>query len=183
MPPLSKEELDVIILRWRDEIEPNQEAIRRAQDKVILEVGPENWPYVLSVMSAILGKGGMNVANINTTNIGNAGVAVTGGRIEGNITGSAHHNNAVVSSALESLDKLKVAIAEAPELNPEQKEDAKTAVEDLEAEGKKPEEERSLGRIRNAFYTLSKIAALANGVHTVYEWASPHLETLFHLAK
>jgi hypothetical protein len=183
MPPLSRNEVNLIILRWRDEIAPNEKAIRDAQDRVLLEVGPENIPYVVTVMAGILGKGGLNVANTNTTNIGNVGVAVTGGKVEGNITGTAHHNTAAIAAALEGLEKLKTAIADDPELNAEQKENAKTAVEDLEEEGKKPEGERRMGRVRNACETLVKLAGLAKGVQTIYEWVSPHLETLFHLAK
>jgi hypothetical protein len=184
MATLTREELDVIILQWRDEIATNEDLIRRAQDKVLLKVGPENYQYVLTVMAAILGKGGLIMSNVTNTTIGSAGVAITGGSIEGNISGEAHHNTATISSEFNSgIQKLKEAIANSPELTEDQKEDATTAVEDLEVESQKPDKERSLGRVRNACQTLTKLGGMAKGLYTAYAWVAPHLEALFHLAK
>jgi hypothetical protein len=184
MPPLSKDELKIILLRWRDEIAPSQEAIRRAQDQVLLEVGPENMDYAITVMAAILGKGGLTVTNNNTTNIANAGVAMTGGTVHGGVAGIARDNTATISSQIsEGLETLKAAIADAPELSHDEKENARTAVEDIEEEVKKPEGERRMGRVRNAIETVTKIAGTVEGIKTVYDLVSPYLATFFHLTK
>ena len=182
MAVLSEQQLNKIILAWRDKIEPSQAAIRRAQDEVLLDVGAENHMYVITAMSAILGKGNITMSN-NVTNIGNAGVAVTGGSVTGNITGTAHHNLAATApDAFDGLAKLRAAIDAATELDGTQKEDAHTAIEDIETEAKKPDGERKPGRVRNALSVVAQIAATAKGVHIAYQWAAPHIEALFHLA-
>ncbi len=129
---------------------------------MLLEVGPENMDYAITVMAGILGKGGLNVTNYNTTNIGNAGVAMTGGTVHGDVKGTAQGNTATVSSQVyEGLEKLKTAITDAPELNSDQKENACSAVEDLEEEVRKPEGERRMGRVRNAIEAVVKFAGTA----------------------
>jgi hypothetical protein len=118
----------------------------------------------------------------NTTHIGNAGVAVTGGEVHGNITGTAQ-NNTTQTQALEGLAKLKASLQASPELSSIQKEDAASAIEDLEGEAKKPDENRNTGRVRNAFKALMTTISIAKGAEFLYQDVLPHLETLFHIIK
>jgi gas vesicle protein len=183
--PSTREQIKVKILQWRDEIEPSMAKIRRSQDELLLDIAPEDMPYAMAAMTNILGRGGLFVSNVNnTTNIGNAGVAVTGGEVRGNVTGTAHDNVAALQNdPSENLRKLKEAIRNAEDLKPEQKEQAEVAADDLEAEAKKPEGSRSMGRVRNAFKVLGELAGVAKGVEFVYKDVLPHLHTFFRLAQ
>jgi hypothetical protein len=183
MTPLTNEEVNDIILKWRDRIAPGMEDIRRSQDEVVLAVGAENMTYAITAMTCILAKGGIIVSNVNNTNIGNAGVAVTGGEVHGNITGTAQNNTSVLQKdSLEGLAKLKQALLDSNELNAEQKEDASSALSDLESEITKEEAEQSPGKVRNALKILLNVVSVAKGAEFLYRDVLPHLHTLFHLA-
>src|SRR5216683_1550541 len=90
--PLTIEQVNGRILQWRDGISHNMEQIRRSQDELLLQVGAEHMPYALTAMAAMMAKGGIIVSTTNNTSIGNAGVAVTGGEVHGNVSGTAQHN-------------------------------------------------------------------------------------------
>lgn len=182
MSGLSKEAVKQMIMEWRDSIAPDLEHIRRAQDELLLEIDEEHIPYALTAMSLILGRGSITMTTMNNTNIGNAGVAVTGGEVHGNITGTAQ-NNATQMQALEGLAKLRASLHASPELSRAEKEDAASAIEDLEGEAKKPDESRNTGRVRNAFKVLMTTISVAKGAEFFYKDILPHLETFFHLAK
>jgi hypothetical protein len=182
MSGLSREAVKQMIMEWRDSIAPDLEHIRRAQDELLLEIDEEHIPYALTAMSLIIGRGSITMMTTNNTNIGNAGVAVTGGEVHGNITGTAL-SNATQMQALEGLAKLKASLQASPELSSTEKEDAASAIEDLEGEAQKPDDSRNTGRVRNAFKALMTTISVAKSAEFLYKDVLPHLETLFHLAK
>lgn len=184
MTPLTRAEVNALICDWRDNIEPNMSLIRRSQDDLLMAVGEENIGYTLTLMTSILAKGGIVVSNTNETKIGTVGVAVTGGTITGNVYGTAQTNNVPSQKeALQGLARLKASLITSPELDAEQKEEAASAVEDLEGEAGKGEDAKGTGRVRNALRTLTTIIGLAKGAEFLYNDVLPHLETLFHVAK
>gem|GEM_PF-5560827 len=118
----------------------------------------------------------------NITNIGAAGVAVTGGTSHGNITGNLQQNvNPEVAEVLEAIEQLRLQLTKSSELNDEQKQDTALAVQDVNAELQKSPADRNPGRIRMAMNMLASSVQLVDGAQHLYESIAPHVTNLLHL--
>lgn len=181
MAPMSEEEFQDLLRNWRNSIRSSVDQIRNAEEDVlILLTDPIQFERALLFMSAVIGRKGINMTN-NTTNIGTAGVAVTGGTSHGSITGNVQQNmSAEVSKALAEIEQLRQKLLTSPALTEDQKQDNDVAVQDLNAEFQKDPKERNPGRIRMALNMLASSVKLVDGAQHLYDSLAPHLMNLIH---
>ena len=179
--PQSRAEAEEIVLRWRQAISANAEAIRHSQDEALLSIDEEHLIWATTAMAGIAARavGGTIMSNVNNTSIGTAGAVVTGGRVKGNVTGTVQ-NVGVQKDALEGIAKLRSALASAPELTLNQKEDVDSALDDLEEQVKKEPAEQSGGKVRNAISTIGAAVTIAKSAEFLYSSVLPHLHSFFH---
>jgi hypothetical protein len=180
----SREQVTQLLKEFSEKVEQQQRTIRGLQDEVLFQVEPEHLNYAVTLMTAILARGGQIQVTNNQTTIGTAGVAITGGTSHGDITGNVQQNTSTdVASILKILGELRHELLKSPSLNQEQKDDSSLAIEDLEAEIQKPVGEQKPSRIRMAFRALTSTATLVEGAQKLYEALAPHLTNLGHLLK
>ena len=179
----SRQDVTQLIRDWGKLLLEHEISVRDAQNEVLLKVEDEHIAYAITAMTALAMRGGL-IQVTNQTNIGTAGVAITGGTSHGSITGNVQQNiNQDIKSVLESLGKLRHELLNSTALNDEQKEDSALAIADLETEIQKPDAERKGSRIRTALGVLTSTASLVEGAQKLYEAIAPHLQTLGHLLK
>ena len=95
-----------------------------------------------------------------TTNntFGPTGVAITGGNVTGDVTGTAIAQGVGVPAELvEALRQLRTAIESSDQLTAEQKEDQSAAVADVESEAQKPDGERNKSRVRISLGAIARL--------------------------
>lgn len=181
MEPLSEEEFRDLLRNWRDSVRPSIDQIRNAEDDVLLMLtNQDQMERAVLFMSGVIGRKGISMTN-NTTTIGTAGVAVTGGTSHGNITGNVQQNmSADVSKALAEIEELRQKLLASPALSGDQKQDSDVAVQDLHTEFQKAPSERNPSRIRMALTILGSSVKLVDGAQHLYDSLAPHLMNLIH---
>jgi hypothetical protein len=181
MEPLSEEKFQTILRNWRVLVLSPLGKIRDAEEEVLLSLTDQNqMERAILFMSAVIGRKGINMTN-NTTNIGAAGVAISGGISSGNITGNLQQNvNPEVAKVLEAIEQLRHQLASSSELNDEQKADTELAVQDVNTELQKSPAERNPGRIRMAMNMLASSVKLVDGAQHLYESIAPHVTSILH---
>lgn len=164
-----------IVYEKIDEVHHAKNAILKAADSLKFR---ESLPTKRS-------KGKTQVTNVTKTSnrFTNVGVANVG-RMTGRITGNSQHNelNESARELLAAFDTFKLGIEKDRSLSAEQREDALGATAELEAEVVKPEQSRSMSKVRNAVSALKSLAAGTQALHAIYEQIHPFIAAHFHLA-
>lgn len=180
MPGQSQDEVRKLLDDWRQEIGPSEAHIREKQNDLLLKLDPQHIPFAVTFMSIVLRRGDIQVTT-NNTNIGTAGVAVTGGTSSGDITGNVQQNlSSDTSKILEQFEELRHRLSGSTELDNTQKADSELAIQDLESEAKKSPQERNPSRIRIAMSMLGSTVKLVDGAQHLYDTVAPHLANLLH---
>jgi hypothetical protein len=181
MASLSEEEFRKLLREWRDSIRSSVDQIRNAEDDVLLILTDQDqMQRAIIFMTGVIGRQGISMTS-NTTNIGTAGVAVTGGTSYGDITGNVQQNmSAEVSKALAEIEQLRQKLLTSPALSEDQKKDNDVAVQDIHAEFQKVPTERNQSRIRMALNMLASSVKLVDGAQHVYDSLAPHVMNLIH---
>jgi len=112
----------------------------------------------------------------------NVGIANTGD-ISGTVTGNSQQTNINENARdlFAAFANFKNTIQGDSTLTPEQREDSVSAVNELEAEARKPESSWNMSKVRNGVSALKTLAAGAEGIHSLYETLHPLLISVFHL--
>jgi hypothetical protein len=181
MAPLSEEEFQDLLRKWRGSVRLPVDQIRNSQEEILLLLTDQTqMERAVLFMSAVIGGGGFHMTS-NTTNIGAAGVAITGGTSHGNITGNLQQNlSPEISKALADIETLRQKLLSSPGLNPEQKQDSEAAIQDVHAEAQKAPAERNPSRIRMALNLLASSVKLVDGTQHLYDSLAPHIMSLIH---
>jgi hypothetical protein len=181
MAPNSEKELNDLLRAWKDEVYPSIQQIRDCQNELLLQLEDSaQMQRAILFMSAVIGRGEVQMTS-NITNIGAAGVAVTGGTSYGNITGNLQQNvNPEVIKVLEGIEQLRLRLTNSSELNDEQKQDTALAVQDVNVEVQKSPSERNPSRIRMAMNMLASSVKLVDGAQHLYDSIAPHITSLLH---
>ena len=162
MTVLSEKDLRIRVLKYAGRIGEKHDHIRALQMEMLSEIPLGQWAEATTALDAVLGqKGIIHVSN----NFNNVGVANTG-KIVGEVTGTAQHTEGLSADELiGALSAFRAGLDQA-EISTEQREDALAAIDDLEAEAKKPKDKWNLSKVRNGVAALVQIG---QGVHIVYE--------------
>jgi hypothetical protein len=180
MVQLSDEEFNRLLRDWRRSIGSSLETIRDAEEKVLLVLTDQSqMERAILFMSTVIGRKELSMTS--NTNIGTAGVAITGGTSHGDITGNVQQNlNSDIREALANIDQLRQKLLSSKELSETQKQDSGTALQDVDVELQKAPEQRNPSRIRNALNMLASVVKLVDGAQHAYDVAAPHIMSLIH---
>jgi hypothetical protein len=181
MAQLSEEEFQSLLGNWRRSVRPSLEQIRDSEEELLMILtDQEQMERAIIFMSAVIGRKGFNMTS-NTTNIGAAGVAVTGGTSYGDIAGNLQQNiNTDVSKALADIEQLRQKLLASPELDEAQKQDSDVAIQDVNAELQKAPDQRNPSRVRMAMNMLASTAKLVDGAQHLYDSVAPHIMSFIH---
>lgn len=181
MALLSDEEFRKKLEAWRTRIHSPAQQIREAQDLLLMELSDTGqFQHALLFMSVVLGRGEIQMTS-NTTNIGAAGVAVTGGTSHGTIIGNLQQNiNPDVAKVMDGIEQLRQRLVASTELNTDEKEESSLAIEDVRTELQKAPEQRNSSRIRMGVKMLASSVKLVDGAQHLYDSIAPHLANLIH---
>ena len=117
-----------------------------------------------------------------TKNYENIGVMNTGtvnGAVNGNSQSNRYNEDTV--KLLGAIGRLKADIIEESTLGSEQRENAISAADDLEAEAQKPKGTWNLGKVRNAVSAMQLMTKGSTAVHQLYTQLHPLISAHFHL--